>query len=262
MKEGLKLRLRELALGAGTRIRHIPLGERRGIAKKLREAFSGEGQPDAVAGVPRMIRTGGGDFLLSYRAASQKQRLVFPQSHFDAMKQIPTEASELRKSKGGVKSAVNNRGHKDAAMEASIGTSTSRSFVDGFGVPYVGVYAKPIKQIQARADAGKLGFPNINAAKAGFNRPYEAEVAQPSGGNIISVRESVGRNEVAGNPEEIKSQFARRNRRRVSSREEEIVIPWGERGARDGFVENLAKRNNKALSAKLRLRELAYGRAL
>ena len=81
MKEGLKLRLRELALGAGTRIRHIPLGERRGIAKKLREAFSGEGQPDAVVGVPRMIRTGGGDFLLSYRAVAAAPVGLTPQRH-------------------------------------------------------------------------------------------------------------------------------------------------------------------------------------
>jgi hypothetical protein len=133
--------------------------------------------------------------------------------------------------------------------------------VDGFNVPYLGVYATPIKQIQSRADAGKLGFPNINAAKAGFNRHYEAEVAQPNGGNIISVRESVGRNEVA---DDLKSQFSKRgftswNRKRVSSRAEEVMIPWGERGARDEFVDGLAKRNNKALSAKLRLRELARG---
>jgi hypothetical protein len=253
-----KLRLRELALGAGTRIRHIPLGERRGIAKKLREAFS-EADAPAMAGVPRMIRTGGGDFLLSYRAASQKQRLVFPHSHLGPL--ADPDAKELRKSKGGRKVAVNNRGHQLAPQDASIGTSTSRSFVDGFNVPYLGVYATPIKQIQSRADAGKLGFPNINAAKAGFNRHYEAEVAQPNGGNIISVRESVGRNEVA---DDLKSQFSKRgftswNRKRVSSRAEEVMIPWGERGARDEFVDGLAKRNNKALSAKLRLRELARG---
>ena len=253
--ESAKLRLRELALGAGTRIRHIPLGERRGIAKKLREAFS-EADAPAMAGVPRMIRTGGGDFLLSYRAASQKQRLVFPHSHLGPL--ADPDAKELRKSKGGRKVAVNNRGHQLAPQDASIGTSTSRSFVDGFNFPYLGVYATPIKQIQSRADAGKLGFPNINAAKAGFNRHYEAEVAQPNGGNIISVRESVGRNEVA---DDLKSQFSKRgftgwNRKRVSSRAEEVMIPWGERGKRDEFVDGLAKRNNKALSAKLRLIEI------
>jgi hypothetical protein len=196
--ESAKLRLRELALGAGTRLRHIPLNERKNIVERLSKII-GE-KPPALEGrvPPRMIRVGDKDFILHYRGANKSRDLKRPYRRFrESIEAIvsgePPRNMNFKEKQKHFREATSKRDREDWAMANTIGTSTNPQIAKHFRKNHsgsrpglVGVYATPIEKIPQRIQEGKIGFPGRGHP---FRNHWEQEISQQNGGNLVKVRQ-------------------------------------------------------------------------
>jgi hypothetical protein len=193
-----KLRLRELALGAGTRIRHIPLTERKNIVERLSKII-GE-KPPALEGrvPPRMIRVEDKDFILHYRGANKSRDLKRPYRRFresiEAIQSFePPRNMNFKEKQKHFREATSKRDREDWAMANTIGTSTNPQIAKHFRKNHsgsrpgmVGVYATPIEKIPQRIQEGKIGFPGRGHPSRNH---WEQEISQQNGGNLVKVRQ-------------------------------------------------------------------------
>jgi hypothetical protein len=198
--------LREFALGAGTRLRHIPLSQRKSIAERLRNLI-GDDAP-ALSGKipPRMIRHDGEDLILHYRGSNKLAALKRPRRRHRTNEGMaswdltwPAGRMTAKEKQGFLREAAGNRDRKDWAMFNTIGTSTNpqiaQHFRNNYNGGHIGVYATPIAKIPDRIRDGKIGFPGgpWTGGRGSKGDPlrnsWEQEISQPNGGNLIKVRQ-------------------------------------------------------------------------